>query len=72
MSNLDLFDDFVEVPILKDFDITSQIGTLKILRESLPPTSDFNFAIGYMMLDCGGYELICVSPSLIAGVAHGS
>lgn len=62
MSNLDLFDDFVEVPILWDFDPDKQIGTLKILRDSLPPEADFSFTLGYKIFDCGGYELICVSP----------
>lgn len=57
--------EYVKVPILKDkFNTNEQIGTLEILKESLPTTPDFVFTIGYKTAEGDkSFELKAVSIS---------
>lgn len=40
--------EFVEVPVLLDFDVTKPIGSIRVMKEHLPPTPGFVFALGYL------------------------
>ena len=50
---------YVEIPVLAGFGINDCIGTLRILKDSLPPTPTYHFALGYTR---NPYNLICISP----------
>lgn len=49
--------DFVEVPVTLGFDSAKPIGVLTIRRDSLPPTADFVFALGFMAKSRGAIDL---------------
>jgi len=64
--------EYIKVPILADkFNTNEQIGTLEILKDSLPETPNFVFTIAYRTEDnIKGYELKAVAiipnPEFIA------
>ena len=69
-------DTFTVVPIVLGFDHGKVVGELRIKTESLPPTPEFVFSIGYKIKDMtspaevlvptipykGKYRLVSVSP----------
>ena len=53
-------DEFITVPIVKDFDQDRVIGELRIRASDLPKSPNFVFSLGYKSGE--PYRLVCVSP----------
>lgn len=55
-------DEYVNIPILENFDQTRQIGTARILKSKLPGQPDYVFSLGYTCdFDSSNMEVMCVS-----------
>jgi hypothetical protein len=52
----------VSIPIFRNFDDRAPIGSLIVMRDELPATPDFSFAICYREGADGRFELLAVSP----------
>jgi len=52
--------EYIEVPVLVGFDCNERIGTLKVLKDSLPEIPNFHFSIGYIEEP---FELVCISAT---------
>lgn len=61
-------DLYITVPITLLFDPNRIIGSMNVLKSSLPDTPNFTFALGYKILETDvdnnvtKYDLITVSP----------
>jgi hypothetical protein len=56
--------EYVKVPVLVGFNTDIQIGTLEVLKSSLPSTPEFVFTIGYKTAEGDKpFELKAVSIS---------
>lgn len=58
--------EYIEVPVLRDFDFKDQVGTLRVRKGALPTKPDFVFSIGYrhkhiLKSEDDSYVLKCVS-----------
>lgn len=54
--------EYVELPVLVDFEASRQVGTLRILKSALPPTPHFVFALGYrQQVDANNYTPVAIS-----------
>lgn len=51
--------EYIEIPVLNGFMFDECIGTLRVLKGSLPIEPNFHLAIGYIE---DPFKLVCVSP----------
>lgn len=51
--------EYVEIPVLTGFELNKCIGTLRVLKDSLPDVPNFHFALGYLT---NPFKIVCVSP----------
>jgi hypothetical protein len=58
MSNQD---EYIEVPVTRNFDYEDVVGSLRILKSAIPITSNFCFSIGYTKISEYDYSLVTIS-----------
>lgn len=53
-------EEYIEIPIVADFDYQTPIGTVKILRDRIPDNPDWLLSLGFKQIN-EYYEPVCFS-----------